>query len=450
MKKILQKNARQSIKEGIDLGCDVVKVSMGNYGRNVIIYNGSKTEVINDGVSIINAIKIKEDVHQAGIELAKECAKKTDEEAGDGTTTTLVLLQAVLKEVLSGIETEAPRLVRDRLMKEAEAILKKIKVMKIKSKDDIYNIAYTSSLDSEVANSITNIYEELGEDCQVSIEETSRNVLEVDIQNGVKFESKKAEDKLLLTEDKIVLEDVYVLVTDKVEDVSLVQEYVAKTVQGGGNSLVVVANQFSRPVLLDMIGAKNFTIHPIEYKMFNPIEDLKDYVGEGKLKKVIITGENTTVIGGTGDVTEKVRLLKEKLEVEESQFEKDNIQKRISAMLGKVAIIRVGKNTDVERNEAVLKVEDALGSVRGAYSMGYCKGGGSALYEASRDASEQMQNICEAPYKQIRENAGFDFETPETAIDSFKTVKLSLMNALSTGTSILTSGAALIEYEDEE
>lgn len=455
MKKILFGNeARQSIKRGIDKCCDVVKVSMGGYGQNVLIYNGSNTEVINDGVTIAHQVNVKDEVEQAGIQLAKQCANQTNEDAGDGTTTTLVLLQAVLREILpehGGLEvkSEAPRAVRESLFKEAEEILGKIKPKQVKTRRDIYNLALTSSLDEEVANLIADIYHELGKDAQVSIEETHRNVLEKEILKGIKFESKRAEEKIIKVEQKQVLEDCDVLVLDKAEDLSEIQAALSKAEERGKKQLVVIANQFSRPVLLSMLATKGFTLIPVEYKMLNTIEDVKDYVGDGPVDKVVIEGDHTTLIGGKGSVDGKVELLKLRLEKEESQFERENLEKRISSLLGKIAVIRVGKNTDVERQEAVLKVEDALGAVKGAYDQGYVPGAGQALYDASRNASERMQRICEAPYKQIRENAGFDFETPEGVIDSFKTVKCSLMNALSTGTSILTAGAALIEIEEE-
>jgi len=195
---------------------------------------------------------------------------------------------------------------------------------------------------------------------------------------------------------------------------------------------------------------KSFNIVPIEYKMLSTIEDAKDYVGVEAVEKVVVEPNRTTLIGGKGDVEEKVAGLRKRLEKEESQFERENLESRISSLLGRIAIIRVGKNTDVERQEAVLKVEDALGAVKGAYELGYTKGGGKALLEASRGLSERFQRIAEAPYEQICANAGFEVEIPATCVDSFKTVKHSLLNALSTGTSILTAEAALIEERDED
>lgn len=451
MKKILfGTDARNRIKAGIDKCCDVVKVSLGGYGKNVLIYNGSSTEIINDGVSIAQAVNVKDEIEQAGIQLAKQCANQTNEDAGDGTTTTLVLLQAVLNETITEFQTENPREVRDALFKEAEEVLAKIDVKQIKTKEDVYNIAYTSSLDKDVASLVSEIYDELGKDAQVSIEETHRNVLEKEIVNGMKFETKRAEEKLIKVEETKTYEDVNVMVVDKADSVDDIQALITVAQSRGKKDAVIIANEFPRNILLSLMQTKSFNVVPVEYKMFNTIEDVKDYVGTEPVEKIVIEPDKTTIIGGKGDVSEKVKGLKNRLENEESSFEKENLTKRISSLLGRVAIIRVGKNTDVERQEAVLKVEDALGAVKGAYELGYTKGGGKALLEASRGQSERFEKICEAPYKQICANAGFEVEVPETVIDSFKTVKHSLLNALSTGTSILTAEAALIEERDDD
>lgn len=449
-KKILfGSDARNRIKSGVDKCCDVVKVSLGSYGKNVLIYNGSNTEIINDGVSIAREVSVKDEVEQAGIRLAIQCSNQTNEDAGDGTTTTLVLLQAVLKEIISDLSVENPRDVRESLFKEAEEVLAKIPVKQIETKEDIYNLAMTSSLDKDVASIVSDIYDELGKDAQVSIEETSRNILEKEIVNGMKFETKRAEEKLIKVEETQTYVDCDVLVLDKAESLDEIKEIAKLAIQAGRKDLIVIANSFTRPVLLAIMQEKGFNIVPVEYRMLNTIDDVRDYTGR-YAEKVIIEPNETTIIGGSGEVTEKVEALKKRMESEESQFEKESLQKRISSLLGRVAIIRVGKNTDVERQESVLKVEDALGAVKGAYALGYTKGGGKALLEASRGQSERFQRICEAVHKQICENAGKEVEIPDTVVDSFKTVKHSLLNAISTGTSILTAEAALIEERDED
>ena len=469
--KILQGNeARQRIKKGIDKCVDVVKVSMGGQGKNVLIYNGVSTEIINDGVSIAREVNVKDEIEQAGIQLAKQCANQTDEDCGDGTTTTLVLLQSILDKIITDIPTGNPREIRENLFKEAEELLAEIPVKQIESMDDVYNLALTSSLDEKVAGLIKGIYSELGEDAQISIEETSRDVLEAEITKGMRFESKKA-DKL--SEEKQIIEDCSVLVLDNVETIDEIGEAVKKASGNGENNLLVIANSFSRPVLVSIMATRTFNIIPIEYKMFTPLEDVKEYAGD-KVKKAIITQDSVTLIEGNGDATGKIKALEDKLAVEESTYEKENLEKRIAQLKGKIAIIRVGKNTDVARTEAVKKVEDALGAVKGAYELGYCKGGGMALIDAmvslnlswfrgdiyAKDGKIEtntnprkkiVNNFYGAPYRQICENAGVEkIEVGDNVIDSYKTVKYSLLNALSTATSILTAEAALIEEKEND
>jgi len=447
MKKILFGNdARQRIKKGIDKCVDVVKVSMGGQGRNVLIYNGVSTEIINDGVSIAREVNAKDEIEQAGIQLAKQCANQTDEDCNDGTTTTLVLLQSILNEIITDFPVGSPREIRENLFKEANEILAKIPVKQIETMDDVYNLALTSSLDKDVAKIVQEIYAELGKDAQISIEETSRDVLEKEITKGMRFDSKKA-DKL--SEEKQIIEDCSVLVLDKAETLEEIQQAVAKSSQAGEKNLLVIANSFSRPILISIMATRDFNIIPIEYKMFSPMDDVKEYAGD-KVEKAIITQDSVTLIGGNGDALKRIEALEAKLATEESTYEKENLEKRIAQLKGKIAVIRVGKNTDVARTEAVKKVEDALGAVKGAYELGYTNGAGKALHEACSNSSEVMQRICEVPYRQICDNAGVDeLEVPETMIDSYKTIKFSLLNAMSTATSILMVESALIQESDD-
>ena len=437
MKILFGNDARQQIKSGIDKCCDIVKVSLSAQGKNVLIFNGTNTEIINDGVSIAKAVDVKDEVEMAGIQLAKQCANKTNEDAGDGTTTTLVLLQSILNEIIQPIQTENTRELRDRLFEEANEVLNKVEVKQIETNEDVYNLANTASLDPTIADIIASIYNELGKDAQISIEETYRNVLEKEIINGIKFESKKA-DKF--SEDNQTIEDCDVMVLDKVNTIDDLQDGVKRAIGKGRKYLAVIANSFSHSSLVSILGLRDFNILPIEYKMLANMDDVKDFAGD-EVKKIIITPESTTLIGGTGKVDEKIEKLKEKLAKEESAYERENLEKRIANLQGKVAIIRVGKDTDVARNEAVLKVEDALGTVKGAYEMGYCKGGGLALSEL-----DYRFNV----YKQICENAGSEIEISDTVIDSFKTVKHSLLNAISTATSVLMVEAALIKEDENE
>lgn len=450
MKKIITGvEARKYLKQGIDKCCDVVKVSMGAYGKNVLIYNGQTSEIINDGVSIAKAVEVKDEIEQAGIQLAKQCAEMTNNSAGDGTTTTLVLLQAILNEVITDFQTENPRDLREKLFKEAREVLSNIEIKQIKTKKDIYNLSLTSSLDDKVAEIISEIYWELGKDAKITVEERQEDVLEHEFVKGIQFDSKKGESKLLKSEEKIIEDDIYAIVSEKC-DREEIQKAVSVATQAGKDKLIVISNQFDRNVLISFMNTQNFKFIPVEYREFRNIEDIKDYIGDKPLEKIIITDETTTLIGGKGNVEAKIELLKAKKEETTSQFEKEQIDSRIASLLSGVAVIRIGKQTDVEREEYVLKIEDALNCVKGAYEQGYCVGGGSALARASKGTSEMMTKILCSPYKQICENAGKSLEIPDTVIDSFKSVKESLLNALSTATSVMTVEALLVEEKEDD
>lgn len=451
MKKIIfGTDSRNQIKAGVDTVCDVVKVSLGKYGKNVLIYNGTSTQVINDGVSIAQAVNVADETQQAGIQLAKQCANQTNEDAGDGTTTTLVLLQAVLKEIVSDIQVGNPREIREKMFEEARETLAKIKVSQIKGKKDVYNLAYTSSLDEQVATLVSEIYHELGKDAQVSIEETAMDVLAKEIVHGMKVETKRADRVLAPLEETLIYEDVDVMVVDRADSLDDIRNMVKHVEDRGKACLVIIANSFGPGIISSISAARGIDIIPLEYKMFKDIEDVKDFVGIEAVGKVVIEPEFTTLIGGKGDVAVKVQGLRDRMKKEESVYTKEELEHRISSLLGRVAIIKVGKATDVARQEAVLKVEDALGAVKGAYKEGYTIGGGLALKNAAKGQSEGFARICAAPYEQICANAGRAIDIPKEVVDSFATLKHALMNAISTGTSILTAEAALIEIEDKD
>lgn len=450
MKKvILGAEARKKLKAGIDLCADVVKVSMGGHGKNVAIYNGATTEVINDGVSIAREVNQKDESLQAGIQLAKQCAEKTDRDAGDGTTTTIVLLQALLKEIITDFQTESPRVTREKLYKEAEAVISRLNPQEIKTKEDIYNIALTSSLNAEVARVLSDIFDKLGKTAKVTVQEVNDELLEYEIVEGMQFETKNLSDTILKTEEeKVILENVPVIYVDKAETADDIQSKLDlyKEVSGGVKDVVVIANQFSRPVLLAMM-TPNLKFYPLQNKDFNNREDVPVYVGDKLVDKVIITKENVTIIGGKGETDTHVETLKKKKDEAESEYDKELIDKRIAALTSGVGIVKIGKATDAERGEAVLKVEDAINAVKSAMEAGYVKGGGLALMEAGKGGI--LEKVCEAPHKQIVENGGSD-EISETVIDSYKSVKHSLLNALSTACSVLTVEAMLVEEKEEE
>ena len=448
MKKvIIGLEARKKLKAGVDLCADVVKVSMGGNGKNVAIYNGVTTEIFNDGVSIAKEVNQKDETLQSGIMLARQCAEQTNKDAGDGTTTTIVLLQALLKEIITDLSIESPRVVRENLYKEAESILSRIEPKEVKTKEEIYNIALTSSLDEKVAGILSSIFDTLGKNAKVTTEETDKDCVESEIVEGMQFEAKSLSNNILqnLSDEKIELNNVDVLYLEKADMTEKIQEKISSMPEER-RTLVVIANQFTQPVLLALMNP-SFKFYPVQNNEMNNKEDIPVFIGSDLVEKVIIEKDRITLIGGKGNKAEHLDALKKKLESAESEYEKELVEKRIASLESGVAVVKVGKATDAERGEFVLKIEDAINAVKGAMESGYVKGGGLALKEAG--VGGILEKVCVSPYDQIVKNGG-DKEVKETVIDSFKSVKFSLLNALSTACSILTVEALLVEEKEDE
>ena len=446
-KVIIGLEARKKLKAGVDLCADVVKVSMGGNGKNVAIYNGVTTEIFNDGVSIAKEVNQKDETLQSGIMLARQCAEQTNKDAGDGTTTTIVLLQALLKEIITDLSIESPRVVRENLHKEAESILSRIEPKEVKTKEEIYNIALTSSLDEKVAGILSSIFDTLGKNAKVTTEETDKDCVESEIVEGMQFEAKSLSNNILqnLSDEKIELNNVDVLYLEKADTIEKIQDKIS-SMSEERRTLVVISNQFTQPVLLALMNP-SFKFYPVQNNEINNKEDIPVFIGSDLVKKVIIEKDRITLIGGKGNKSEHLEALKKKLESAESEYEKELIEKRIASLESGIAIVKVGKATDAERGESVLKIEDAINAVKGAMESGYVKGGGLALKEAG--VGGILEKVCASPYEQIVKNGG-DKEVKETVIDSFKSVKFSLLNALSTACSILTVEALLVEEKEDE
>lgn len=459
MKEILfGKDARNKIKEGINKCCDVIKVSMGNNGKNVLIYNGSLTDIINDGVSIVRAIDVKDEVEQAGIMLAKQCASKTNNAAGDGTTTTLVLLQSLINELISDTQLISSRELRKQIQEANILVQEKLDEVskKISSIDDIEKIATTSSLDSEIGKLIAEIYEKLGENANIIIEETERDILEKEIVEGIQFSSKNV---ALYSDESEQYYDIPLIVFKTKFEAEELAKKLQVLASNGDMEAVVVAPQWDKTALTLITQFKmkgTFKVAAVKNLDTN-IEDV-EAIGN-RVSKVIITSENTTLIGGNGNVTDYIEKLKEKLEKEESKYNKELLKKRISFLSGGIGIIHIGKPTDVERHEYVLKIEDAINAAKSAYDGGFVIGAGitlskigNELFSSPKNEGERiMKEVCSSPMKQILENSGLESFVDidlNNVYDSVKVIKSALTNAISTATSILTAEAALIERND--
>ncbi len=449
------KSAREKIKRGIDRCVDVVKVSMGKSGRNVLIYNGTTTDIINDGVSIAREVEVKDEVENAGITLAKQCASKTNIQAGDGTTTTLVLLQSFLNELVSDTQLAEPRKLRREVRKSVDGVIKRLdkQAKKVTTKEELKNIALTASLDEDIAEVISEIFWKLGKDANILTTESEYNVLESNIVEGIKFDSVNV---ALYSDKKEEYEDIPIVVFKKRVSAMDIHEKL-KVLAPDNTQALIIAPQFEKDALALMVQHKMegrflvAAVRPNESEK-NLEDDIISY--GNRAKRVIVEKGSTTIVGGNGNTEARVKELKEKFDKEESKFQKELLAKRISFLTGGVADIKIGKQTDVERQEYVLKIEDAINSTRNAYQSGYVKGGGVALMDSAPKITTEgdriVKKVCEAPKKQLNENVGDTFKVEDSVIDSIQVVKASLLNAESVACSILTTESALIEVENND
>ena len=498
MKKIY-KNSQKEITEGINELNDIVAPTLGANGQNVIVEDPfGKVQTINDGATIINSVILEKEIHNVGATLAKQVAEKTNEEAGDGTTTSIVLLNAFLNE-MNKIKRTDLRNCREELKKLLEEAEKYIDSIKIPLKDnDIEKVAYISSLDKEVSHKIKEIITKIGKDGIIEIAESKKVGISSEIVKGIRIEkgystqlfadssTKKAVfdySPVLVSRKKLsVVSDIVPLMQalnkNKInklvifcEDISeeVLTMLVLNKVQGQFNSLVVITDDLDD--IATITGAK------IIDEQSNPV------IGEDSLggaEKIVATKYRTTVINDKNkeEIETKIQELKGLLKEEEVIYEKETIKRKIARLKGGISILKVGGENEQATQEKKLKVEDAVNAVKSAQEEGIIEGGGVALMRLSmkldkeKDKSETatlFKNVIQSPYKQILANANIDYNKIDLdklsyntktekyenfietgVIDPAKVTKSALKNAFSMGMQILTAKSAIINVKDKK
>jgi chaperonin GroEL len=496
MKIITLGTTKEKIKAGVDKVADVVKVTLGGKGKNVIINNGfQNVQIINDGISIAREIELDDEIENTGAILAKGAAEKTNEQAGDATTTTIVLLQAFLNEMMK-IQSKDVRGLRDEIKIELEKVIAELDKRKVELKEeDILRIAKNSALDDEIAQVIFDTIKEIGKDGVVSVEDSNEVGIKSEVVAGIKIddgyvtpymitdvETLKAEmknPKVLLTKKRIgSINDIMPLLSElkrmqifqlviMAQDISdeVLNFFVANKLQGIFTGIVVKTRNMDD---IEVVTGAQIVSEE------NQLKYTMDVLGEAE--KITATQYNTIVIGGKAaqeDVDAKIGQLKKQLEVVESQYEKETIAQRIAKLTGGVSVIKIGGENEQVTKEKKLKMEDALNSVRAAMDEGIIEGGGIALYKISNtvyftksEAKKLIFNVLRKPFAQILENSDEDFKTVsdgfkggcgynvvtrqwenfyETGIiDPVKAVKCALRNAFATGNQIMTAEASVI------
>ncbi len=458
-------DARHSLKAGIDKVADAVKITIGPKGRNVVIDKGYGAPTItNDGVSIAKEISLADKIENLGAEIIKEVAGKTDDVAGDGTTTAVVLTQAIIAEgfrrTSMGVNPMGVKLGIESAAREVVAALKSMSKPISKDKSEMVQVATISAESEELGQIITDAINKVGQDGVVTVEEGQGFAVESDVVTGLQFDKGYLSPYMITNAERMEAEysDPHILITDKkISSIKEILPLLEKLASTGKKDLVIVAEDVDGDALTTLILNKiRGTFNTLALKApgygdrkKEMLEDLAIVTGGkviseevglkldaadvtmlGRAAKVISTKENTTIVGGKGKkqtVDARVAQLRMQLENTESKFDKEKIQERLGKLSGGVAVIRVGAATETEMKYKKLKIEDAVKATKAAMEEGIVAGGGTALVRAaekvgkkklvspSADVAAEFQvgvevllKALEAPLRQIAINAGKD------------------------------------------
>jgi chaperonin GroEL len=451
---IFDETARRSLKRGVDKLADAVKVTLGPKGRNVVLDKkfGAPT-ITNDGVTIAREIELEDAFENMGAQLLKEVATKTDDVAGDGTTTAVVLGQALVTEGLKNVTAGAnPMIVKRGLDKGVEAIVAELKKNSrpVSTRDQIAAVAAISAADPEVGELIAEVMDKVGKDGVITVEEGQSIGLEKEYTEGMQFDRGYISQYFVSNADRMeaVLENPAILVTDK--KISSIQELLPALEKAValGKPLFIVAEDIDGEALATLVVNKlRGTVSVLAVKapgfgdrrkemlrdmaILTGAQVISEEVGRkldsvtpedfGGARRVVSTKDDTTIVDGEGDpVKIKARMGEIKVQVEEttSDYDREKLQERLAKLAGGVAVIKVGAATEVELKEKKHRIEDALSTTRAAVEEGLVAGGGTALLQAlpaldglTLEGDEAigvniLRRALEAPIRQIAENAG--------------------------------------------
>ncbi|SKC07288.1 chaperonin GroEL [Lachnospiraceae bacterium] len=450
--------ARAALQAGVDKLADTVRVTIGPKGRNVVLDKSYGAPLItNDGVTIAKEIELEDPFENMGAQLVKEVATKTNDVAGDGTTTATVLAQAMVQEGVKNLEAGAnPIILRKGMKKACDTAVEALKKMssKVSSKDHIARVAAISAGDEEVGQMVADAMEKVSNDGVITIEESKTMQTELDLVEGMQFDRGYVSAYMCTDMDKMEasLEDPYILIYDKkistVQDILPLLEQIVKS----GRALLIIAEDVDGEALTTLIVNKlrgTFNVVAVKAPGYGDrrkdmLEDiavltggqvisselgfeLKDATVDmlGHAKSVKITKDNTTIVDGAGakdQIVARQNQIKAQMETTTSSFDKEKLQERLAKLSGGVAVIRVGAATETEMKEAKLRMEDALNATRAAVEEGIIAGGGSAYIHAEKEVQKLVDTLdgdektgakvvlkaLEAPLYHIASNAGLE------------------------------------------
>ena len=450
--------ARAALEAGVDKLANTVRVTIGPKGRNVVLDKSFGVPLItNAGVTIAKEIELEDAFENMGAQLVKEVATKTNDVAGDGTTTATVLAQAMIKEGMKNLEAGANPIILRRGMKKAtDTAVEAIASMsqKVSGKDQIAKVAAISAGDEEVGNLVADAMEKVSNDGVITIEESKTMQTELDLVEGMQFDRGYISAYMATDMDKMeaVLDDPYVLITDK--KISNIQEIlpVLEQIVQSGARLLIIAEDIEGEALTTLIVNKlrgTFNVVAVKAPGYGDrrkamLEDIAILTGGqviseelglelkdttldmlGRAKSIKVQKENTVIVDGEGDkaaIEARISQIRAQIEETTSEFDKEKLQERLAKLAGGVAVIRVGAATETEMKESKLRMEDALNATRAAVEEGIIAGGGSAYIHASKEVAKLADTLegdertgakvilkaLEAPLYYIAANAGLE------------------------------------------
>ena len=450
--------ARAALESGVNQLADTVRVTLGPKGRNVVLDKSYGAPLItNDGVTIAKEIELEDAFENMGAQLVKEVATKTNDVAGDGTTTATVLAQAMVHEGIKNLAAGAnPIILRKGMKKATETAVDAIAGMssKVNGKEHIARVAAISAGDEEVGTLVADAMEKVSNDGVITIEESKTMQTELDLVEGMQFDRGYISAYMVTDTEKMeaVLDNPYILITDK--KISNIQEIlpVLEQIVQSGSKLLIIAEDVEGEALTTLIVNKlrgTFNVVAVKAPGYGDrrkamLEDIAILTGGtviseevgldlkeaslemlGRAKSVKIQKENTVIVEGAGDksaITGRVGQIKKQIEETTSDFDREKLQERLAKLAGGVAVIRVGAATETEMKEAKLRLEDALAATRAAVEEGIIAGGGSAYIHASKEVAKLAETLegdektganivlkaLEAPLFHIANNAGLE------------------------------------------
>ena len=451
-------DARKSLLEGVNKLADTVKVTLGPKGRNVVLDKSYGAPLItNDGVTIAKEIELEDKFENMGARLVKEVSTKTNDVAGDGTTTATVLAQSMIKEGVKNVAAGAdPMAVKRGMDKAVEAAVKGLKAIssEVDGKDGIARVASISANSEEIGELIAGAMEKVSKDGVITIEESKTSNTELNVVEGMQFDKGYVSPYMVTDTEKMeaVLDNPYILITDKkISNIQEILPLLENLMQQSGKLLIICDDveqeALSTLVLnklrgvLNVVAVKAPGFGDKRKAMLEDIAiltggevitselglELKDTSIEqlGRAKQVKVQKENTIIVDGSGDkkaIAERVKQIKAQIEETKSEFDKENLQERLAKIAGGVAVIGVGAATEVEMKDKKLRIEDALSATRAAVEEGIVAGGGTALInvipevqkvaeklpEGEKLGAQIVLKALEEPLKQIAKNAGLE------------------------------------------